>query len=345
MDHYFGAGPATLPELVKAQIIQAIGKLNAQPVGILELAHTGPEFRQMVKQLTADFRHLIGINQDYHVIWMPGNTRQHYSHIAENISNHLKRLTVLLEGHWSKIMYAHSRSILGDRCQLKSWDEYDPAAILAEGEYQQWVSNETIDGIAYPHALQHNSIIVDVTSDIGLREIPVENYSCLFAGTQKALGIAGLSVVIIHRQMLTKMSTDLPVSRCYYRQVHQADQRGTPPIFAYYVTGLMVKWMLAQGGVKILYRRLLQRSQALYQCIESNPVFRLDVPVKKRSLQTITFFLRDQHRTQDCIEKAKLQGLHGLKGHAALGGIRICLYHGVEDVAVEKLMNFLANYK
>ncbi len=338
---YFGPGPTTLPAAVKSKIIEGIDRCHGQPVGILEISHKSDYFLNYTNAMESKFRSLLSVPDDYAVIFMPAGARHQYNLLLQNFVINNKSLATYVHGHWSKLMATWAADMTV--C-------YDDLALLEEQahkyDYIQTVSNETVDGtsLIHPFMSAHTGVLLDATSDLCLRPIPIENYACVFAATQKTLGVAGMSVAIVRRDLLIKFKPSLATqSYEFYAASHSLSV--TPPVFAWWVCGLMVDWMLEQGGISKLYADLQQRSHALYTIITAHKCYKCNYLMQKSSLQNICFDLLDVNMRDDFLFKANAAGLYGLSGHKMGSDIRINLYHNVTVQAFESLCRFLQSYR
>ena len=337
---YFGPGPTTLPSSVKSKINNAIDFLPGHSVGILEVSHRSDFFQTFAIELEQKLRSYLAVPATHSIALVPAGARHQYHLLKQNFMAADKKIASFSYGHWSNIM---ARWAEGAATTYTSYA--DLAQQAKDYDFIQTVSNETVDGIAIAHPfLQHPGVLIDATSDLCLRPIPIAAYAAVVAATQKALGVAGLSVVIFRDDMLqteNELATTLSLS-CYARS-HSL--MVTPPVFAWWCCGLMLDWMVAQGGMSKLQALLVERSGHLYDIIDNNACF-----IRKRSsympsIQNIVFDFSDNGLAQDFFSKAHAHGLFGLEGHKMGGQVRVNFYHNVTEAAFASLCAFLKAYR
>tara|TARA_B100000989_G_scaffold184540_1_gene138924 strand:- start:200 stop:1252 length:1053 start_codon:yes stop_codon:yes gene_type:complete len=343
MGFYFGPGPTTLPDEVKEQIKVGIDRCPDLPVGILECSHHSAFFQSYLRDLKQKMKVLLSIPDGYDIFFMPANSRSHYSLVPLNFYQAGLCCATYVYGHWSSLM-ADIASGLSSSVSV-SEVVLDPSS-LGGIDILHTVSNETVHGTSLSHPFSEAaSVIIDATSDLCIRSFPIDAYDMVYAGMQKSLGVSGASVVIIKRSFMERAAKSLPQPQSYYVYHQQSSIVGTPAIFSIWVCGLMVDWLMKQGGLTLLSNRLLDRSRKIYAIISEHPMYRLrSIKHHDYSLQNICFDVVDG-ALEDFLTQANARGLYGLRGHAARGGVRLNLYHTVTEDAFMALLSFLSSYK
>jgi phosphoserine aminotransferase len=348
--HYFGAGPAALPAEVKQQIKKDINLYRDSGISILELSHRSEEFSSIINSAQNLLRRLYAVPDNYQIIFMAGGATIQFDAVALNLVGNAKHASYLDTGLWSKksaglaskyvdIKFVQGLQEGGDEIcciEPEHWD-IDPASA-----YFHVTPNETVNGVEFLEIKKTNvPIVADLTSCILMQDINISDYGVVYAGVQKALGIAGLSVVIVRDDLLDRVSEKTPELLRYDLHVKENSIINTCPVFACYVTQLMLDWVTKNGGIKAMVEQANQRANLLYQAIDSNPKLVNKVCEKNRSAINVTFDSLDKQAIESVLLAASQQGLIGLHGHRQAGGVRASMYNGTPMDAVEKLAELI----
>ena len=334
---YFGPGPTTLPDSVKKKISSSIHSSVSNGASILEVSHRSEFFLSFVNETEEKLRVLLDIPNDYTVLFMPSGARFQYNAICENIQH---SMAVYAYGHWSTLLGTWAKR----QCNV-----YTCQSILQKNmknyAFVHTVSNETVDGVClrHPCLLGDQKVIIDATSDLCLRPIPLSSYACVYAATQKALGIAGMSVVIASEKFLAACKPSYQVLS-YQAYAQSQSLHVTPAVFTWWVCGLMIDWMLAAGGLDKLHVILHHRSRNLRNILSLSNCYFLPISDHNASLQNICFNLAPNALKQAFFQEAASAGLYGLQGHKDGSDVRINLYHNVTDSAYDALCTFLMDF-
>lgn len=347
---YFGPGPCMMPEAVRTTIQKQFFVRGSLPALPLECSHRLPAMQEMLSQVETDFRSVFDVPDDFAILFCSGGTRHHYGLIPLNLLSRDPGLTMgcLRSGYWSAMMAGGSLSLYPEqvRCYSLHSEEqgWFPPSLL-QHDFVHVVANETLEGLSLPHpAVSHQALIADITSDIGFRDIPVCRYGMLYGGLQKLVGLSGMSVCIVSRDLLARCADDLPFMQGYKEMAQYNSMQGTPNIFAWLSLGVMLGWMLEQGGVKALAQRQAYRAEELHSCLARLPGLQYLAPHALLSNQNIAFEFSEPGRDRHFLARAQSAGLFGLEGHAARGGVRINLYHGIDDPSFARLCGFISHY-
>lgn len=344
--HYFGAGPAALPPAVKQQIKADVVSYKDSRLSILELSHRSEQFVQILMSAKKLLRELYSIPAHYKIIFMHGGATAQFDAIPLNLMGASRRMTYVNTGFWSvraadfakkygqvQMVEGLSRKN-GNLCCVapRLWE------IDAGSAYVHITPNETIDGIELKEITDFQMpLVADVTSCLLMRPFDINQFGLLYAGAQKTLGIAGLAVVIVREDLLERAADQTPHLYRYDVHVRENSLVNTAPVFACYVTELMLEWVNAHGGVKQMHKEAQVRAQCLYETINKNSALINQVCAENRSSMNVVFdFVQNEH-LQKFLSDASEQGLHGLQGHRLVGGVRASMYNGTPMKAVEKL--------
>lgn len=351
----FGAGPGALPDEVLNEAKEALWDWNNQGMSILEIGHRTEPFKAMMAEAEADLRDLLQLPKKYHVLFLGGSARVQFSMIPMNFLRDEKKADYLVTGTWSEVAYReaqkygephlvatnqneHYRSIP----DIASWQRNKDAA------YFYYTSNETLTGVQFhtiPTTLPHVPLVADMTSDFLSKPIDANQFGLIFAGSQKNIAPAGLTMVIVHEDYLMQAMLSTPSVYHYELQVEQHSLYNTPPTFQVFMAGRMFKWLKKQGGLSMMEERNQLKAKLLYDFIDKSDFYHNTVPEYCRSHMNVSFSLSEAALETVFLEKAALAGLLALKGHALTGGLRASLYNAITIENVNTLLNFMSDFE
>lgn len=343
----FAAGPAQLPPEVLAQAAQAVRSFPPRGRSILELSHRSPTFDGIARQAEADLRTLLDLPDDYAVLFLNGGARLHYALWVRNLSADGDTLGFVETGFWSRQASAEAAKLRAVRAlpAADPADYPDLAPADAEGlAYLHYVSNETLTGLAMPAPDAPCPLVCDRTSDFLSRPFDLNPYALCYAGTQKNLGCAGLVVLVARRDCL-RADAGLTPGLCYAAQLEAGCRLHTPSIYAWYVCALMLRWLLEQGGLDAMARRAEARAGLLYRCIDASSLYANAIAPRARSRMNVCFRLAEPALEARFLEEAEAAGLLGLRGHAAVGGLRASLYNAMPEAGAAALADFMQDFE
>ena len=343
---YFGAGPALLPREVLSRFSSQTLVGHQCELRFYELSHRHPLSLARQREISECFRALFNIPEQYRLLFLAGGARHQYEQILLNFS-HRYRFLMLESGHWARAWADTIEAFCPDRLTRVPVDVHQEMRTkMATGDDCEMlftVLNETVDGHHLPISVKsHPCAVADATSQMGFRHIDVTDYQMLFMQTSKALGVAGMTIVICHEDLLAHCASDLMPLQSYQSISQHESLYSTPPLVCMDVLWHMLCWMDAQGGMSVLSARQYERASRLYKLLENQPGYRCRVPAACRSTQNICFDVPSG--LSAFLDAAEKNGLYGLRGHAAVGGVRVNLYHGIDDDAYERLIGFLNAY-
>ncbi len=348
--HYFGAGPAALPEQVKRQIQNDIIQYKDARVSILELSHRSDHFANILDQARALLRALYSIPSNYQIIFMAGGATFQFDAVPLNIKGKHTHACYLDTGFWSRKAGALAEKYLDVNYVQGLVNDSDEICCLNSSQWQLDVDsaylhvtpNETISGVEFVGVGQMDiPVVADLTSCLLMQDINVNEFDLIYAATQKSLGIAGLSVVIVRDDLLDMCSPTTPELLRYDLHVEHNSIVNTVPVFACYVAMLMLQWVTEQGGVSAMLDQAKLRASLLYDAIDSHPQLDNNVCTKNRSSINVVFNSADADVIERLINAADQEGLIGLHGHRYAGGVRASMYNGTPIEAVERLAELI----
>lgn len=351
----FSAGPAALPEPVLRQAQAEMLEWHGVGASVVEISHRSADFVEMAVQIEADLRTLIGIPDDYAVLFLGGGATTQMALQPLNFAAPGQAVDFVVSGHWSKIAIKQARPYVDVRVaadgESGGFRDVPPRAqwqLSADAAYVHITANETIHGVEYPDAPDVGQVplFADFSSSIASRPIDVSRYGLIYAGAQKNLGPVGITVVIVRRDLLERAGQPRADIFTYASHAARDSMLNTPPTWNWYMLGLTVKWMLGEGGVEEFARRNAAKSQLLYQAIDgSGGFYRNEVAPAARSRMNIPFFLPSAELDALFVAESRAAGLLALKGHKAIGGIRASLYNAVPLEAAQALVAFMDDFR
>ena len=353
--HNFSAGPAVLPEPVLEQAQREMLEYRDAGASIVELSHRGPEFMEVATAAERDLRALVGIPDDYAVLFTAGGATTQQALMALNFASAGQPADYVVTGHWGQVATRQAAPYVDLRIAASS--EADgfrsiPARetwkLSPDAAYVHITASETIHGVEFRYTPDVGGVplFADFSSSIASEPIDVSKYGMIYAGAQKNLGPVGIGVVIVHRDLLGRAGQPRAHIFDYGRQLAADSMLNTPPTWNWYMLGLTVKWMLDEGGVQEFARRSAAKSQALYEAIDGSGGFYLNkVDPAVRSRMNVAFFLHDDALDQAFLDEARGAGLVGLKGHRVLGGMRALIYNAMPVEGARALAGFMRDFQ
>ena len=349
----FSPGPATLPYEVLVQAAKDIVNFNNKGVGLIEMSHRSKEFIQVVDDCEALLRELLAIPQNYKVLFLQGGASTQFVMVPMNLLGSGKTACYLNTGTWAKKAIKEAK-LFGtvDVAYTSETTNFDRVpgpvdyTIPAEAEYLYFVSNNTIFGTQYQNMPETEKITVcDMSSDILSRAIDVSRFGLIFAGAQKNMGPAGCTVVIIREDLLDRCPDTIPTMFRYKTHADKASMFNTPPCFAIYTIGLVLKWLKKIGGLAAIEKTNRDKAELLYQAIDDSDFYKGHARKDSRSLMNVTFNLPTAELETKFVQEATAVSLDGLKGHRSVGGCRASIYNAFPYEGVEKLVGFMEEFE
>ena len=347
----FSAGPATLPQSVIDHLKLAINDFT-QGMSILEVSHRSKAFKDFASNSESTFRRLLNISDEYEVLFLQGGATHQFTMIPQNLSIN-GPVDYLITGGWSKkaANYAQQQievNIVSDSSENNyiDVDEQDSWSVNSDSDYFYYCANETVHGVEIHNSITiETPLVCDMSSTLCTRPIEVSEFDLIFAGAQKNLGIAGLTIVILKKELLIKKAGHLnPIMR-YESHAKDKSMLNTSPVFAWYVAGLVFDWIEEQGGLEAMARINQKKSQLIYEYIDTSDLYQNPVSKKYRSWVNIPFILKDNTLDPIFLSQAEKSGLYNLKGHRSVGGMRASVYNAMPVEGVEMLITFMKDFE
>lgn len=346
---YFGPGPCSLPLEVRKKIFTNMWDIDDYPASVLETSHHYPSFRNHLQDIKKKFREVLHVPSNYRVLFISGGARQQYGNIPLNLRSSSSKILCINSGYWSKVM-SNESTIIWPESEYFHYDIYGNNDSLSSKSlnynYVHLVTNETIDGVMLPHPLiNHGGLIADMTSDLCMRKFSMDSYAIVYAATQKSLGIAGMSVVIIRDDILERCVNDRISTFQNYKFVNSSSSLGvTPPTFTWWTMGVMLDWIKDKGGIDFCSSRQKRRSKIIYDLVDRYDVYMTNIPCRYRSMHNICFTFCSDSIQDAFFNLSCRMGIYGLNGHKSSGGVRINLYLGIEEDSFDRLVELMVDF-
>ena len=351
----FCAGPAMLPVDVMQQAQQEFINWQQHGCSVMELSHRSKAFIQVAAEAEQDLRDLLAIPQHYKVLFMHGGGRGQFSAVPLNLLKPGQTADYVISGAWSKSAVEEAVKFGQINAQdirqktaagLRSisapadWQLSDNAA------YVHCCPNETVDGVEFTALPDSASpIVADLSSTILSRPIDVSRYGVIYAGAQKNIGPSGLTLAIVREDLLPGKDALIPSVLDYRLAADNDSMFNTPPTFAWYLAGLVFKWLKQQGGVTAMATRNQEKASLLYDYIDKSDFYSNDVDTRYRSWMNVPFFLADARLNDVFVDQAEQHGLLALKGHRMVGGMRASIYNAMPLAGVQTLVSFMQEFE
>ena len=349
----FSAGPAMIfPEVLhKAQ--SELTNWLGQGVSVMEVSHRGKYFMELITQAEKDLREVYNIPDNYRVLFLQGGARGQFAALPMNLIGEKGKALYLNSGHWSATAAKEARNFAeideitivenGDHTRITNLDFSD---IAEQYDYVHYCPNETISGVEiFDVPNVGNAVLVaDMSSNVLSREIDISKFGVIYAGAQKNLGPAGITLVIIRDDLIGHARQATPSIWNYETQANADSMINTPPTFAWYLCALVFKHLLKEGGVKAVEARNLKKAELLYQYLDSSTFYHNYIAKPNRSVMNVTFTTNNDELNAKFVAEATQAGLQALKGHKVLGGMRASIYNAMPIEGVEALIAFMDKF-
>jgi phosphoserine aminotransferase len=350
----FSAGPAVLPLSVLEEAQAELVALPGVGMSVLEISHRSKAFDEIIGKAESGLRELLGVPENYHVLFLQGGASLQFSMIPMNLLPAGGSSDYVLTGSWGKKALKEAKKVGtasvaatmadGGFTRVPGQDELklDPNAA-----YVHITTNETIEGVEWKREPEVGNVplIADASSDIMSHPIPVEKYALIYAGAQKNMGPSGVTLVIIRDDLLSGIPENLPTMLDYRTHTENKSLYNTPNTFGIYIIMLVTKWLKEIGGLEGMQRRNEEKAGILYDAIDATDFYRGHADPDSRSLMNITFRLPSEELEKRFAQEATAQGLDGLKGHRSVGGIRASIYNAFPREGVEALVSFMQEFE
>ncbi|WP_298400815.1 3-phosphoserine/phosphohydroxythreonine transaminase [uncultured Chloroflexus sp.] len=355
MIHNFNPGPAALPPEVIARAQAELADYHGTGMSILEMSHRSKEYEAINAAAEANLKALLGLSDDYRVLFMQGGASMQFALIPLNFLPAGSVAEYIITGSWGEKAYEEAQRIGNTRLLASTAAEGyrrlpEPEALTSDPQaaYLHITTNETIQGVQWPAELPDFApapLVADMSSDFLSRPFPAHRFALIYAGAQKNLGPAGVTVVVIRQDLIERGRKDLPVIMRYATFAKNNSLYNTPPVFAVYMVNLVLEWIKEQGGLAAMAERNARKAAMVYEAIDtSNGFYVGHAAPEARSLMNVTFRLPSAELEKQFLSDAQAAGMVGLAGHRSVGGIRASLYNAVSPESAAALASFMREF-
>tara|TARA_A100001391_G_scaffold97792_1_gene64763 strand:- start:3764 stop:4843 length:1080 start_codon:yes stop_codon:yes gene_type:complete len=349
----FCAGPAALPEAVLRQAQEELLDFRGTGMSVMEMSHRDQVVVELAQRAEQDLRDLLGISDDYAVLFLHGGASTQFAMVPLNLMGDNGKADYVNTGQWSSKAIKEARRYGDINVAASSEDRnfsYVPPqadwTLSADADYVHYCPNETIGGLEFDFIPEVDKpLVADMSSTILSRPLDVNRFGLIYAGAQKNIGPAGITLVIVRRDLLGRAGAKVPAMLNYQIHADNDSMYNTPPTFAWYLAGLVFQWLKEQGGLTAMATINERKATQLYDFIDASDFYSNPVEKANRSWMNVPFVLADSDLDKVFLAEAGAAGLHNLKGHRSVGGMRASIYNAVPEAAVEALVAFMADFE
>jgi phosphoserine aminotransferase len=350
----FSAGPAVLPHPVLVRARDELLDWQGSGMSVMEMSHRGKEFVSIAAQAEADLRGLMGISSDYHVLFLQGGATSQFAMVPMNLLRGREQADYVNTGAWSKKAIGEAKrycsvnvAASSESTKFTTIPSRDDWKLDPSAAYVHYTPNETIGGVEFDWipATGEVPLVADMSSTILSRPMEVSRFGLIYAGAQKNIGPAGLTVVIVRKDLVGETLAGTPSMFDYQQHADNGSMLNTPPTYGWYLAGLVFQWLKEQGGLEAMALINQRKAGKLYEAIDASDFYQCPVDVECRSRMNVPFTLADASLDADFLAGAKAAGLVSLKGHRSVGGMRASIYNAMPEAGVAALVDFMKEFE
>jgi phosphoserine aminotransferase len=351
MVYNFNSGPSILPQEVLDQAASAIHDFNGTGLSILEIGHRTKPIEAVVEESAALLKEMMNLDAGKEVLFLHGGATTQFFQVPMNLLDGKGTAAYLDCGIWGSKAIREARLFGEVKVVASSADRkhtYIPKGydIPENAAYLHLTSNNTVEGTQmWEFPKTGVPLVADMSSDILSRELDFNRFSLIYAGAQKNIGVAGVTMVVVDSRMLGRVGRELPAMMDYRQHIENRSMLNTPPVFAIYVCLLTLRWLKRQGGLAALEKANREKAALLYDALESSPVFIPTVDKADRSHMNVVFVTRDPGQEKSFLELCQREGIVGVKGHRSVGGLRASLYNALPVSHVRHLVELMRHFE
>ncbi len=350
----FSAGPSVFPKSVLIQAQKELLDWQGCGQSVMEMSHRGKFFPIIAEELEEDLRHLMAIPDNYKVLFLQGGASAQFSLIPQNILRGKSKACYIKTGAWSEKAVIDAQnycdvvvSASSENTAYTNIPDESTWLLDDQAAYLHYTTNETIHGVEFSSIPDAKGLplIADMSSNILSRAIDVSRFGLIYAGTQKNMGPAGVTVLIVKDDLLGYASKITPPVFNYQEQAKNGSMLNTPATYNWYLVGLVLKWLKALGGISAIEKLNEAKSAKLYQAIDQSSLYSNPVAIADRSRMNVPFILSDASLDKEFLVSAEANGLFELKGHRSVGGMRASIYNAMPEAGVQALIDFMLEFE
>ncbi|HXR58368.1 MAG TPA: 3-phosphoserine/phosphohydroxythreonine transaminase [Burkholderiales bacterium] len=347
----FSAGPAVLPEEVLARAGDEMLDWHGTGMCVMEMSHRGKEFIGIAAEAEADLRELLSVPKDYKVLFLQGGATQQFAQIPMNLLHGKGKADYVATGEWAGRAIREAKAFCDVHIAASSEDKgftYAPKEwnVRPDTAYVHYCSNETIGGVEF-HSVPDSkgaTLVADASSHILSRPVEVSKFGLVYAGAQKNIGPAGLTIVIVREDLTGKAMKGTPSIMDYKAQAAADSMLNTPATYSIYIAGLVFKWLKQQGGLAVMEKKNIEKAKLLYDLLDQSSFYRNPVARQDRSRMNVPFTLADAKLDEAFLKGAEKEGMVQLKGHRSVGGMRASIYNAMPIEGVKCLVDYMKEF-
>ncbi|WP_017445244.1 3-phosphoserine/phosphohydroxythreonine transaminase [Gayadomonas joobiniege] len=349
----FCAGPAMLPADVMQQAQQEYVNWHGKGCSIMEMSHRGADYIQVAQEAEQALRDLMNISDEYAVLFMHGGGRGQFAAVPLNILPEGGQADYVVNGSWSKSALAEAQKYGQANLAADYYSEdgkrsitpFEQWQLSKDAAYVHYCPNETVDGLEFDYIPQTDKpLVADMSSCILSREIDVNKFGIIYAGAQKNIGPSGLAIAIVRKDLMGKARQATPSIYDYQIQAKADSMYNTPPTYAWYLAGLVFKWLKTNGGISAMEAQNKLKAEKLYSYIDNSEFYHNQVETRYRSRMNVPFMLKDDALNSLFLQQSEAAGLLALKGHRSVGGMRASIYNAMPVEGVDALIEFMQTF-
>jgi len=350
----FSAGPAVLPEAVLGRAAEEMLDWRGSGMSVMEMSHRGKEFISIAEKAEADLRELMAIPANYKVLFLQGGATLQFEMIPLNLLGGKKSADYVNTGEWAKKAIKEAKFFCKANVVASSEDKnftYAPAQsdwkLDREAAYVHYTANETIGGVEFHWTPDTGDVplVCDMSSNILSKPVDISRYGLIYAGAQKNIGPAGLTIVIIREDLLGKGEPKPATMLDYKMHVENASMINTPPTYAIYIAGLVFEWLQGEGGLAGIEKKNIEKAKILYAFLDKSDFYANPVRKEDRSRMNVPFTLKNPELDEEFLKGAKKAGMVQLKGHRSVGGMRASIYNAMPLQGVSCLIDYMREFE
>ncbi|MEI7588792.1 MAG: 3-phosphoserine/phosphohydroxythreonine transaminase [Chitinophagia bacterium] len=348
--HNFNSGPSILPQEVLDQAAAAIHNFNHTGLSILEIGHRTSHFVEVVTEAQQIIKRLMGVDDTYEVLFLQGGATMQFMQVPMNLLDENGLAAICDNGVWgSKAVKEASLfgpvKVVSDSSDKKHTYINKQLDLPVNTTYLHITTNNTVEGTQWHQYPQTNALLIgDMSSDIFCRPTHFKQFDLIYAGAQKNMGAAGVTMVVVKKEILGKTNRKIPAILNYQKHIEAGSLLNTPPVFSIYVSLLTLRWIEAQGGLEEMGKRNQAKANLLYDTIDSLPMFHCPIAKEDRSIMNAVFFLTNPTLEAPFLDLCKSEGMIGVKGYRTVGGIRVSMYNALPLASVQAFCDLMKSF-
>jgi phosphoserine aminotransferase len=348
--HNFNSGPAILPKEVLDQAAAAIHNFNGTGLSILEIGHRTEHFVAVVKEAQAIVKRLMGLGEEYEVLFLQGGATMQFMQVPMNLLDDNGMAAICDNGVWGNKAVKEAQlfgpvKVVSDTSAEKHTTINKTLDLPSNTTYLHITTNNTVEGTQWHQYPQVDvPLIGDMSSDIFCRPTSFHQFDLIYAGAQKNMGAAGVTMVVVKKSILGKTNRKIPAILDYQKHIDAGSLMNTPPVFSIYVSLLTLRWIEKEGGLVEMEKRNIAKSTLLYDTIDASENFYCPIAKEDRSIMNAVFFLKDQTKEAEFLALCKAKGMIGVKGYRTVGGIRVSMYNALPMSSVAAFCDLIKSF-